>query len=118
MAAAIALTVLRPFIPDGLSQLLCLLLQQAIQRFFHASAYQFPEFFLDYSLIKLYDFLGHIVGLLCMSGYHKPILSSGLHMSFLILRNLLYVIASTYRYIYLYCHKVHPHKEAYASNGE
>ena len=51
VAAAIALTSLAALIAGSLSQLLGLLLQQFIQRFFHAAANQFFQLPLDYFLI-------------------------------------------------------------------
>lgn len=78
MPAAIALSALRLF--GRLRELLRFLLQQLVQRFFHAPAYQLPEFLLDCSLVYLYDFLGYTIGLPCVNGSRKPILSSGLRL--------------------------------------
>ena len=51
VSAAVALTGLAALIAGSLSQLLGLLLQQFIQRFFHAAANQFFQLPLDYFLI-------------------------------------------------------------------
>ena len=59
VAAAVAPTGLAALIADCLGQLLGLLLQQFIQRFFPAAANQFFQLPLDCFLIKLYNLLGH-----------------------------------------------------------
>ena len=62
--AAIALSILAALIPCRLCQLVRLRFQQVIQRFFHAPAYKFPDFPLDYFLVQCYNFLGYGLRLL------------------------------------------------------
>ena len=62
--AAIPLTGFAALIPPRLCQLVRLRFQQVIQRFFHAPAYKFPDFPLDYFLVQCYNFLGHGLRLL------------------------------------------------------
>ena len=62
--AAIPLSILAALIPCRLGQPVRLRFQQVIQRFFHAPAYKFPDFPLDYFLVQCYNFLGHGLRLL------------------------------------------------------
>ena len=59
VAAAVALAGLVALVAGCLGQLLCLLLQQFIQRFFHAAADQFFDLPLDNFLVELYNVAGH-----------------------------------------------------------
>ena len=51
MIVAVSLALFVPLLPGSLGQLLCLGLQQFIERFFYATAHRFLEFTLDYGLI-------------------------------------------------------------------
>ena len=103
MPAAIPLSFLSALIPCRLGQPVRLRFQQVIQRFFHTSAYKFPDFPLDCFLIQCYNLLGHGLRLLsnvcrATSFYQMTLTLSlvfgGLFsiLHFRILRNLLYLI--------------------------
>ena len=59
VAAAVALASLVALVAGSLGQLLRFLLQQFIQRFFHAASDQFLKLTLDYFLVQLYNLLGY-----------------------------------------------------------
>ena len=97
VTAAVALTGLAALISGGLGQRLRLLLQQLVQRLFHAAADQFLELTLDYFLVELYNVVGHGLSSpfrMCVatSFYQRPA-SRVYFFAFFNLRNLLYLIA-------------------------
>ena len=59
VTAAVALPGLAALVAGSLSQFLSLLLQQFVQRLFHAAADQFLDLALDYFLVQLYNLLRH-----------------------------------------------------------
>ena len=59
MAAPVPLALLITLVPGSLGQLLCLGLQQFIERFLYAAPYQLFDLTLDYFLVQLYNLFGH-----------------------------------------------------------
>ena len=83
--AAIPLSILAALIPCRLGQPVRLRFQQVIQRFFHAPAYKFPDFPLDYFLVQCYNLPDDADLVPCFWGLFSILL-------FRNLRNLLYLI--------------------------
>ena len=96
VAAAVALTGLAALIAGRLRQGLRLLLQQLVQRLFHAAADQFLDLTLDNFLIELYNLLGHSLQspfeCLCGNFILPEPASYVFFYAIFNLRNLLYII--------------------------
>ena len=99
MTAAVALTGFAALVASRLGQLLGLLLQQLVQRFFHTAAYQFLDLTLDHFLIELYNLLGHSLlspfECLCGNFILPEPASYVFFYAFSNLRNLLYIIPAS-----------------------